>query len=120
MPREIVTGDTLADFVEKKMAKKPVDKPEEYKAKTPAEKSRFFDKIKNQYGLLSTSMKPQLERIKREFMAGKIDEMEVKEKLKAINSPVKAKEEKAETPADEMAEKKDSSNLLADIANKKM
>lgn len=111
MPREIVTGESLAEYVESKLGKKPIKAKEEYKAKTPAEKGRLFDKIKNEMGLIGAILKPQLDKLKTQFTSGKVDETELREQLKLMKTPT----EKEEPPTEQKE-----SNSLADIASKKM
>ena len=112
MAREIVTSENLRQFVDKKMAKKPIAKAEETKPKTPPEKSRYFDKIKNEMGLIDPAIQKKLDKIKNDFMAGKIDELEIKEALKIIGGGKKEPNPKEEQ---EIA-----MNSMADIANKKI
>jgi predicted RNase H-like nuclease (RuvC/YqgF family) len=111
MPREIVTGDSLGEYIESKLNKKPMKEKEEYKAKTPAEKGRLFDKIKNEMGLVGAILKPQLDKLKSKFTSGKVDEAELREQLKMMKAPA----EKEEMPVEQKE-----TNSLADIASKKM
>lgn len=114
MAREIVTSENLRQFVDKKIGKKPITKAEEVKPKTQPEKSRFFDKLKNEMGLINSTIQKKLDRLKNQFMSGKISEEEIKEELKLLTGSDKQEEEK------QMPEKKESMNLLTDVANKKI
>jgi hypothetical protein len=111
MAREIVTSESLGEYVESKLNKKPMKEKEEYKAKTPAEKGRLFDKIKNELGLVGATLKPQLDKLKVQFTSGKVDEAELREQMKTMKSPAEEKEMPVETKE---------TNSLADIASKKM
>ena len=111
MVREIVTSESLGEYVDSKLNKKPMKVKEEYKAKTPAEKGRLFDKIKNEMGLLGPVLKAQLDKLKVKFTSGKVDEMELREHMKMMKSPTEEKE----MPVEEKE-----TNSLADIASKKM
>jgi len=117
MAREVVSGSTLNDYIESKLNKQQAKSKEQYKATTPAEKGRLFEKIKNELGLVGAVLRPELDKIKNKFMAGKINEDQVREQVKSLKAPVKKENE-------EVSEKKSDEDskaiFLTDIASKKM